>query len=82
MTSVREQPPIVAIEVYKSDDESGYYCVGYLGVNHIESFTKPGMYSDIPYVRVWKNGQMHSEYCQHNILAVYFEEEGEQRCRT
>lgn len=53
-------------------DEGTSFWVGYAGVTRIEAFTKSGMYSDIPYVRVWKGDKPEAEFCQHNIVGVYF----------
>lgn len=41
-------------------------------VTRIEAFTKSGMHADIPYVRVWAGDQPVAEFCQHNIVGVYF----------
>jgi hypothetical protein len=48
------------------------FCVGYAGVTRIEATTKSGMHADIPYVRVWNGAHAISEFCQHNIVGVYF----------
>jgi len=53
------------------------YEVGEENVTSIEAVTKSGMYSDIPYVRVFKLGQAHSEFCQHQIIGTYFYREEE-----
>ena len=56
--------------------ELGYepegWCVGHDGITRIEAFVKPGLHSDIPYVRVWKGDKPVAEYWQHNIIGVYF----------
>lgn len=65
--------PINQITIYdcgSGDAES--YIVGYGDVTRIEATTKSGMHADIPYVRVWKGNVAFAEFCQHNILAVYF----------
>lgn len=51
--------------------QSGY-TVGEQGVTRIEAFTKSGLHADIPYVRVWAGDQPLAEFCQHNIVGVYF----------
>jgi hypothetical protein len=57
---------------------SGFgYTVGNGGVTRIEACIKPGMYSSIPYVRVWKGDVCEAEFCQHSIVGVYFENVGE-----
>lgn len=72
MNEIKEYPPIDAMSMSETDDGSEYYRVGYKDVTRIELCVKPGMYCDIPYVRVWKGKQLHSEHCQHNIIGVYF----------
>lgn len=44
----------------------------HLRLTRIEACTKPGQYCDIPYVRVWKGDVCEAEFCQHNIVGVYF----------
>lgn len=51
------------------------YCVGERGVTLIEQTTKPGMNSDIPYIRLWKRKTLLAEWCQHGIVGIYFEGE-------
>ena len=48
------------------------YRVGYDGVTRIEACTKSGMHAAIPYVRVWKGDVAVGEWCQHQIVGVYF----------
>ena len=48
------------------------YRVGYDGVTRIEACTKSGMHADIPYVRVWRGDVAVGEWCQHQIVGVYF----------
>jgi hypothetical protein len=38
----------------------------------IEATTKSGMHADIPYIRVWNGETCIGEFCQHNIVGVYF----------
>lgn len=49
--------------------------VGRGGVTRIEACTKPGMMADIPYVRVWAGTKAIAEFCQHNIVGVFFGED-------
>lgn len=63
---------ILSILVVENERKSEGYEVGKRGVTKIEAFTKSGMHADIAYVRVYKDGQPHSEFCQHNIIGVYF----------
>ena len=66
------QQPIREIDVYLSDDGSTFYRVGNDGVTGIEACTKPGLHCDIPYVSVWAADICLAEFCQHNIVGVYF----------
>ena len=61
---------------YITVDESDVYRVGLDGVTRIEATIKSGMHADIPYVRVWKGDVAFAEFCQHNIIGVYFKVEG------
>ena len=69
------QQPIRAIEIDTIPEVQGSYVVGRDGVTRIEATIKPGMYSNIPYVRVWKGDICEAELCQHNIVGVYFAEQ-------
>lgn len=51
-----------------------FHQVGRDGVTRIEACIKPGMYSNIPYVRVWQGEECIAEFCQHHIIGVYFGE--------
>lgn len=66
------EQPIREIDVFLSNDGSTYYRVGKDGVTSIEACTKSGLHADIPYVRVWKDEVCEAEFCQHNIVGVYF----------
>ncbi len=66
--------PIRAIEIDTIPDVQACYAVGRNGVTHIEACTKSGLHADIPYVRVWKGDVCEAEFCQHNIVGVYFAE--------
>lgn len=66
------EQPIREIDVYLSEDSATFYRVGHNGVTRIEACIKPGVYSNIPYVRVWKGQVCEAEFCQHNIVGVYF----------
>lgn len=52
--------------------QSDIFSVGYGGVTRIEACTKSGMHANIPYVRVWAGDVAVAEFCQHNIVGVYF----------
>lgn len=62
------------IDIFPPQEGEGfhYYKVGRNDVTRIEAFTKSGMHANIPYVRVWKGEQPAAEFCQHNIVGVYF----------
>ena len=65
--------PIREIEIYiDADNDPSFYRVGRNGVTWIEATTKPGIHCDIPYIRVWKDDVCEAEFCQHNIVGVYF----------
>lgn len=68
--------PIYMILVVDKADHDESYKVGEKFVTKIEAFTKSGMHADIPYVRVYKNDEPHSEFCQHQIVGVYFDVPG------
>ena len=71
---------ISAIDIDTIPGVQAEYVVGGNGVTRIEAFTKSGMHADIPYVRVWKGECPVAEFCQHNIVGVYFAQpEGEAR---
>lgn len=64
------QQPIRALIVAESCD----FVVGRSGVTRIEACIKPGMYSNIPYVRVWKGDTCAAEFCQHSVIGIWFAE--------
>lgn len=66
------QQPIREIDVYLSEESATFYRVGKDGVTRIEATAKSGLHADIPYVRVWKGEVCEAEFCQHNIVGVYF----------
>lgn len=66
------EQPIREIDVYLSDEGLIYYRVGHNDVTRIEACTKSGLHTNIPYVRVWKGDVCEAEFCQHNIVGVYF----------
>lgn len=68
------QQPIRGIDVDTIPGVQTSYVVGFNGVTRIEACTKPGLHCNIPYVRVWAGDNCLSEFCQHNIVGVYFGE--------
>lgn len=75
--SVTEHPveqEIDFIVIWQKPDntESEVYQVGTDQVTRIEACTKSGLHANIPYVRVWRDDVCLGEWCQHNIIGVYF----------
>lgn len=54
------------------DDPQNMCRVGKNGITCIEAFEKSGLASNIPYARVWKGDEPIAEFCQHQIVGVYF----------
>lgn len=67
------QQPIRAIEIDTIPECQAAYIVGRNGVTRIEACTKSGLHADLPYIRVWKGEVCEAEFCQHNIVGVYFD---------
>ena len=72
MTTINQ--PIRMIVVSQRGEETVGFSVGTNGVTRIEAFNKDGMYSEIPYLRVWKGAAVVGEFCQHAIVGTYFED--------
>jgi len=72
MTEHPIDQPITHIDVYIHDGESAGFVVGADGVTRLEATTKSGLHADIPYVRVWRGDECAAEFCQHNIVGVFF----------
>jgi hypothetical protein len=68
------EQPIRSILTDNVEGSGAGYTVGEMGVTKIEACQKSGMYSNIPYVRVWAGETCLAEFCQHNIIGVYFGE--------
>jgi hypothetical protein len=66
------QQAIRSIEIDTIPNVEGSYTVGQAGVTRIEACTKSGLHRDLPYVRVWTGDVCLAEFCQHNIVGVYF----------
>jgi len=69
--------PIVAIDIDGNTAEFAGYDVGRSGVTRIEACSKAGLHCDIPYIRVWEGDLCRAEFCQHNIVGVYFTTEAD-----
>ncbi len=70
---VQQKISDIVIDTIPESQES--YSVGRNGVTRIEACTKSGMHADIPYVRVWAGDICLAEFCQHQIVGVYFSAE-------
>lgn len=69
------QQPISEIDTFiDADHEAAGFKVGRNNVTRIEACTKSGLHANIPYVRVWAGDHCVAEFCQHNIVGVYFAE--------
>jgi hypothetical protein len=66
------QQPISEIDVFLAGEDLHYFKVGREDVTRIEACEKAGPYSAIPYVRVWAGDTCLAEFCQHQIVGVYF----------
>lgn len=66
--------PIRMIVIAHHAEETIGFSVGINGVTRIEAFNKDGLYSEIPYLRVWKGDAISAEFCQHGIVGTYFDE--------
>ena len=62
----------VVVKTLDDGSEVSYTVGGVSGVTKIEQIEKSGMYSNIPYVRVYKDDSIVAEMCQHNIESVHF----------
>ena len=66
------QPIERVIVAHPAEWGTTMFSPGVDGVTRIEATTKSGMHADIPYVRVWAGERCVAEFCQHNIVAVFF----------
>ncbi|WP_300573442.1 hypothetical protein [Phenylobacterium sp.] len=67
-----EHPVVQPIRAVDTHADGHGYAVGVDGVTRIEACTKSGLHADIAYVRVWRGEVCEAEFCQHNIIGVYF----------
>lgn len=77
MTDSHEHPVnqmIKGATVLETETACEHYMLGKDGVTRIEAATKSGMHANIPYIRIWKGNFCVAEFCQHNIVGVYFAE--------
>ena len=66
---------ISAIDIDSIPDQQAGFVVGRNGITRIEACQKSGLHANLPYVRVWRGDICVAEFCQHNIVGVYFSEE-------
>ncbi len=65
----------ITINATADQRDAEQYCLGYDAVTRIEACEKAGAMAMVPYVRVWKGDVAYAEFCQHNIVGVYFGEQ-------
>lgn len=58
------------VSIYATSDGDETITVGYNGVTRIEKYRDE--IDLVSYVRVWKGDDVHAEFCQRNILGVYY----------
>ena len=75
MTEHPIKQEIIAIDVVTIPDVQGSFVVGTNGITRIEACEKSGMHANIPYIRVWAGDTCMAEFCQHNIVGVYFSDQ-------
>ena len=61
----------ILVKMFDDGGEESF-TVGSGGVTKIEKTYKSGMYSNIPYLRVFKGSEIVAEMCQHNVTLVGF----------
>jgi hypothetical protein len=62
----------ICVKTLNDGSEVSYTVDGIMGVTKIEQCEKSGMYSNIPYLRVFVGENIIAELCQHNIESVTF----------
>lgn len=65
-------PEINEVQIDNVEGSEFSYTVGKNDVTKIEAFEKSGLHSNIPYVRVYRFDKPAAEFCQHQIVGVYF----------
>ena len=66
------EQPIQSIQLDVIPGSQVGYSVGQNGITRIEACEKSGPYSMVPYIRVFADDQCVSEFCQHNIVGIFF----------
>jgi len=72
------QQPIRGIQIdtvagHGPDGDGNAYWIGMGRVTRIEACQKSGLHANLPYVRIWADDECLAEFCQHNIVGVFFE---------
>lgn len=62
----------ICVKTLDDGSEVSYTVGGVNGVTKIEQCEKSGMYSNIPYLRVYSGESIIAELCQHNIESINF----------
>lgn len=68
-----EHPIALPIRGIDVDWSGKRWEIGCGGVTRIEGCEKSGMYSSIPYLRVYKGDECAAELCQHNVVSIDFD---------
>lgn len=74
---MEEHPINQAIQSIEIPDGADSFCSYTVGQNctRIEATFKSGLHANMPYIRVWRDDVALAEFCQHNIVGVYFSAE-------
>ena len=74
MSDLQTEPTIdyVLVMAPIEGDEGIGWRVGYRGVTRIDFTEKTGVYSNIPYIRVWKGDALFAEYARHKCVGVEY----------
>jgi len=65
------------ISVQSSLIDSPEWAVGKYGVTKIEAYGEPGMYCDIPWVRVFKDDDVAHRVCCHELASINYKTGGQ-----
>ena len=65
---------IKCIEFMDGPESFASFSVG-SNCTRIEATFKSGLYSNIPYIRVWRDDVALAEFCQHTLSGVYFSDQ-------
>ena len=65
--------PLIAVQIFCTDDGDEFYKVGFNDVTAIEWNQTNGSMAAIRTIRVFKNNHLHSEHPFPNVLSVYYD---------